>query len=193
MQNIGNPQQTLLVELESIIDILDDAEPVNNTLLGLKAHNASAADIPMLEDVVIDQQSSLSENVGAIDNIAASTPSLFDLDRIFSDPNDNAAETRLDNDLSDLTPPINQHNEDEQTDLFPLLEDILPTATAAAIPKPNFNPNNPRNSNYHSNIPLIVQELVDEMIPELEARLRTQLSQLAPEMIRELAEKHLNK
>ena len=72
MQNIGNPQQTLLVELESIIDILDDAEPVNNTLLGLKAHNASAADIPMLEDVVIDQQNSLSENGGAITSLLAS-------------------------------------------------------------------------------------------------------------------------
>ncbi|MCR8923288.1 hypothetical protein NO559_10920 [Dasania sp. GY-MA-18] len=180
MQNSGNSQQSLLGELESIIDLLDSAEPdhttpSNDEVFDLDAHSNSVASIPVLDDVVNN-------------SMANSAPSLLDLDSIFSDEDYSSEQQTIDNDLHSalLSNSGATGSEEEQSELFPLLEDLLPSSKLTPQPQQ-------RKSNYQADLQLLIQELVDEMIPELEARLRQQLSQLAPEAIHELAEKHLNK
>lgn len=202
MQNMGSPKKALLGELESIIDILDDSDPIDNKLFNdLDKHAESLQTIPVLDDVVADTHGTPATTLEA-------SPSLLDLDRIFSDDefpprlnndtinNEESNYGGSDNKACDEVEQPQDSNisrsEEEQSDMFPILEDSV-TATINTLSNHSITPaNDARSSNFNQDLNLLIQELVDEFIPELETRLREQLTELAPEVIRNLAEKHLN-
>ena len=157
-----NSKKALLGELESIIGILDDNEQAAQEHLSIDKHRDEIMDIPLLNDVVTEQQEELP-------------PTLLDLDRIFSD------DLFEDIPAPDEQPPVYSkldNGEEEQSEMFPV---------------PNAKTETPsRKTNLQLELDLVIQELVDEFIPLLEDRLRERLSALSPEIIQQLAEKHLN-
>ena len=167
MQNTSSPKKALLGELESIIDILDDNEQLSEELFDMDKHTDELMDIPLLNDVVDEEPSNDSS-------------SLFDLDRIFSDDDFGSNIEATEPKKLEPSPIYSKldNSDEEQSEMFP-------------VPNDSPEASEKRQVNLNQNLDLLIQELVDEFIPALENRLREQLSSLSPEIIQELAEKHL--
>lgn len=94
--------------------------------------------------------------------------------------------------------------DEEQEEMFPAQESESPGATLRAemgqaanakMPSDAATARSSPDARYHSSqdfsIDLLIQELVDEFIPAVEDKLRQRLSECEPQVLRELAEKHL--
>lgn len=130
----------LLDELESIKDVLDD-EP------------AAPADIPLLDDIVIDH---LDDNAR-----------LLDLDQIFDD----GSEAR--DEIVETAAPDVQFPRFSLDTALPETDVVAPEPVAAPRPAAGVRRVRP---DYGREV--LIQELVDEFIPQIEAALRDRLRAL---------------
>ncbi|MGK0442791.1 MAG: hypothetical protein ACJA0N_002610 [Pseudohongiellaceae bacterium] len=216
MQEDRSPKKALLGELESIIDILDDNEKINDDFFEVDKPSEQRIKIPLLDDVVNNEEPNHSQEAEEED------ANLFDLERIFSEEslltapsteNITTEEISLEATTPEaaimsaplLTTPISEtdakseNSEEDQSEMFPVSEppflaQPIPPSDPADTTVQSTAPStvNGRQHNLHQDLDLIIQELVDEFVPVLESRLREQLSELPPGIIQELAEKHLN-
>jgi len=122
-------------------------------------------DIPILDDVVVATQN--------IDN----APGLLNIDEIFDRPATASFST-----AADVSPPMAAQPTAEHRH-----NSTGPTASATGDRREpgSSAPTSP-------DLVFLIQELVDEFIPLIEDRLRSRLSELQPDILQELAEKHLN-
>ena len=82
----------------------------------------------------------------------------------------------------------------EANDSMPLAADVTyATASTAAASGNSLDHNQPSAGKaVPPDIVFLIQELVDEFIPLIEDRLRSRLSELHPDILQDLAQKHLN-
>jgi hypothetical protein len=162
MNTNNPPQNALLGELQSIHNLLDE-EAIN--------------DIPVLNDVI--EQTSTSDNLASLKKIFSQDEKLADAYQpLCEQPRTNHAAT--DSTEADIRENKEKTTkavapEEEQSDMFPTLDDYM--GTACPLPQ----------SGEPFEVEPLIQNIIDEAVPAFEAQLRKRLQSCAPEIIRQLA------